>query len=296
MKSRRYEFRWVALLVLLQAIVPSLVLAQSGQRPAARPENAPAGLVNSVSGNVYARTPSGNEVLLKAGDVFLPGTTFRSGSDGNLVLLFADGQNISLGKDTSLSVDEYRFDAGNAKAGAASVKLLSGTMNVVTGAIHTSNPKALHISIGEVSIGILSKDVTAFIVAADPKSAALGFAAATVGEISVQTRSGTSRPIFADQFVRWQPGSPPSLPAPLAAAPAVFQAQVAASRARMLPSNGPIDVESVAIQVALATLPATGAGEPQVQNQQAQAVDSAVYTAVPAVTPGGGRGCVGSPC
>ena len=293
MKIRQPASRFlVVCLVSLQTALPCLVLAQGG--PAVE-QAAPVGLVNSVSGTVYARNGSGEEVLLKAGDVFGPGTTFRSGADGNVVLLFADGQNVALSKDSVFRVDDYRFDPRDPKGSKASFNLASGVMTFVTGAIHTANPQGLRMSIGETSIGLTSKDVTAFIVEADPKSLGIGYIAVTIGEISVNTKTGAAAQVSADQFVRLQPGQAPSSPAPLAAAPAVFQAEVAASQAIVLGSNNSIDVQSTALEVALSELPATGAGA-QVQNQQAQASESAVAAFIPAVTPGGGRGCVGSPC
>lgn len=283
----------IACLLFIQATLPCLVFAQTGRGSGA---SAPAGLINSVSGSVFARGRSGEEVLLKAGDVFGPDTTFRSGADGNVVLLFADGQNITLGKDSTLRVDEYRFDARDPKANQASINLVSGVMNFVTGAIHTSNPQGMKVSIGEASISILSRDVTAFIVEVDPKSTGLGVVAVTVGELSVRTRTGSASTVSSEQFVRWRPGTAPSSPAPLAVAPAVFQAEVAGLRATVLPSNEPIDFQSAAVQAALAGLPATGAGTTRPQTQQAQAVESVAAIVIPAATPGGGRGCAGSPC
>ena len=69
------------------------------------------------------------------------------------------------------------------------------------------------------------------------------------------------------------------------------------SRATVLGSNAPVDIQSAAIQAALAILPPPGAGPAQTQTlAQAQSVESAVPVVTPAVTSGGGRGCVGSPC
>jgi hypothetical protein len=280
----------IACLIFFQASVPCIALAQGGRASAG-----PAGLVNSVTGNAYARDASGKEIPLKAGDVFSPGTIFRTGPDSNIVLLFADGQNIALDKDSELHVDAYRFDPRDAKLGVATIGLTSGLMRFVTGAIHSQNQDALFISAGKVSIDILSKDVTAFVVEADPKVAGVGELAVIVGEVAVQTPLGPPTIVAADQFTRWRTGAAPSAPAPLAAAPAIFQAAVAASRALVFGSNAPVDVQSAALQAALAALPATGAGPAQPQ-VQAQSVESIVAVITPAVTSGGGRGCVGSPC
>ena len=293
MKSRLILRRLsIACLMFIQALLPCLSLAQTGRGS----EAAPAGLVNSVSGSVYARSSiTGIEVLLKVGDVFGPGTTFRTGPDANVVLLFADGQNVTLSQDSEMRLDSYRFDPRDAKAGGASLGLTSGIMRLVTGAIHAENQDALFISAGRASIDILSKETTAFVVEADPKAIGVGVLAVIVGEVALQAPVGPITIVGAEQFTRWQPGAAPSAPLPLAAAPAVFQAAVAASRATIVGSNAPIDIQSASVQAALASLPATGAGPAQPQTQ-AQSVESAIAAVTPAATSGGGRGCVGSPC
>lgn len=290
----------IACLVVLQAAFPSAVFAQGGQGRsasvgAATTTTSASGFIYAASGTVFIRRGSGPEVPAKIGDVFGPGTTFRTGTDSSAVLLFADGQIVTLNNDSVLRIDDYRFDARDIKASRATLGLMSGVMRLVTGAIHTGNRDALLISAGNTLIGILSKDVTAFVVEVDPKSLGVGAAAVTVGEISIQTPLGPRVTVASDQFTRWQPGVPPAAAAPLAAAPAVFQALVAASRATVLPSNAPLDIESAAVQAALGALPASGAGPAQ-PTLQAQAPESAVAVIVPPVTPGGGRGCVGSPC
>jgi hypothetical protein len=290
----------ITCLIVLLAAVPNVVFAQAGQSRsasvgAATAPTSASGFVNAASGAVFIRRGSGPEVPAKIGDVFGPGTTFRTSADSSAVLLFADGQNVTLNNDSVLRIDDYRFDARDIKASRATLGLMSGAMRLVTGAIHTDNRDALLISAGNTSIGILSKDVTAFVVEVDPKSLGVGAAAVTVGEISIQTPLGPMVTVASDQFTRWQPGVAPAAPAPLAAAPAVFQAMVAASRATVLPSNSPLDIQSAAVQAALGALPATGAGPAQ-PTLQAQAPESAVAVIAPAVTPGGGRGCVGSPC
>jgi len=281
----------IACLIFFQASLPCAVLGQTGPR---NQTAAPAGLINAVAGDVYARGADGKEVLLKAGDVFTPGTTFRTGPDANVVLLFADGQNVALGKNSELRLDTYRFDPRDAKSSGERMELISGEMRMVTGAILTQNQDAMYVSAAKASIDFLSKDVTAFIVEADAKTSAAAVAV-TLGEVAVQSPTGPLTIVGAEQFTRWQPGVAPSAPAPLSAAPAVLQAAVAASRATVLGSNAPVDVQSAAIQVALAGLPATGAGPAQPQ-AQAQAAEPAAAVITPAVTSGGGRGCVGSPC
>jgi hypothetical protein len=291
-----------ACLVALQVGFPCFIWAQAlqggagaaGGTGAQTPGVAnAAGFVSSASDGVLIRRGNGPFVPVAVGDLFGPGTTFSTGADGAAVLLFADGQNVTLGNDSVLRIDDFRFDSRNAKVSRATLGLMSGMMRFVTGAIHTGNPEGLVLSAGNAAVDILSKDTTAFVVEVDPKSLDVGAAAAIIGEISIDTPTGALVRVGPDQYTRWQNGVAPSSPAPLAAAPAVFQAVVAASRATVVPSNLPVDIQSAALQAALGTLPAPGAGSQPELQAQAEAPASVI---LPPVTPGGGGGCVGSPC
>ncbi|MBS0335291.1 MAG: FecR domain-containing protein [Proteobacteria bacterium] len=284
-----------ACLVFVQAVAPAFVGAQATQGATGNPAPAAslaAGFVNSASGVVLVRRGSGKFEPAKPGDLFGPGTIFSTGPDGNAVLVFADGQNITLNKDSLLRIDDFRFDPRNVAASRARLGLLSGIMRLVTGAIHTDNRNGLLVSAGSATVDIISKDTTAFVVEVDPRSQDVGSAAVIVGEIAIDNQTRGPVRIASDQFTRWQLSTPPSAPAPLAAAPAVFQASVAAARATVLGSNLPIDLQAAALQAALSALPPTAAGQPQLQAQAP--LPAAVI--VPTVTPGGGGGCVGSPC
>ena len=296
-KNRSIARKLVAAgVVFAQALSPCLVVAQSTQGGPSSQDAvgaAAVGLANTLSGNVYMRVGTGPEVLMKQGDVFGPGTTFRTAGDSTVVLLFADGQNITLSKESVLRVDAYRFDANSPLAGQTSIGLLSGVMSIVTGAIQTSNSSALRVSVGGVPLGITGKDVTAFTASVDSATQGLGYVAVTVGNVLVPSSSGPVV-VLASQFVRAQPGSAPMLPLPLAAAPAVIQSQVAASQATVLAESKPVNVQTASLLAALAALPPTAAGQPQ---PPAPAVALPVLASVvPSVTPGGGGTCTGSPC
>ena len=291
--------RWVARkfllagLIVTQAICPCFVVAQAplGGTPVAVPAAAvAAGFVSSMSGVVMIRRGNGQFEPAKAGEMFGPGAIFSTGSQGTVVLLFADGQNITLGKDAELRIEDYRFDARNPRAGRASFGLVRGEMRFVTGAIHTDNRDALKVTAGSASVGILSKDTTAFVVEVDSKSQHLGSAAAIIGEIAIDTPKHIPVKVSTDQFTRWQAGESPSTAAPLSSAPAVFQATVTAARATITGSNLAIDVQAASFQAALAALPPTAAGQPL------PPVVAPVAVILSSVTPGGGGTCTGSPC
>ena len=280
-------------LIVTQVICPCFVAAQSpvgGTSVAVTATAVAAGFVSSMSGEVMIRRGNGPFEPAKVGEMFGPGTMFSTGPQGTVVLLFADGQNITLGKDAVLRIEDYRFDARNPRASRASFGLVSGEMRFVTGAIHTDNRDGLKVMAGSASVGILSKETTAFVVEVDNKSQDIGAAATIIGEIAIDTPKRIPVKVSTDQFTRWQSGEPPSTAAPLSAAPAVFQATVTAARATITGSNLAIDVQSASLQAALADLPPTAAGQPL------PPVVAPVALILSSVTPGGGGGCTGSPC
>ena len=244
-------------LAALQLATLSLANAQTG---AGVPQAVLGGFVKSLTGSVSIRRGTAGEVQAKAGDLFGAGAAIQTGPGGEVVLLFADGQNVTLGKDTTFRIDVYQFNPANPKAGRASFVLVSGTMRVVTGAIHTENPSALHISVGKAAIDILSKDVTAFVVVVDPKELGWASAAVTIGQIAIETPAGKIPLVATDQFVRWRDKLALTPPQPLAAAPAVFQAIVAAYRASVQEASTPIDIQSGAVQAALSIGQSTAQG------------------------------------
>lgn len=233
---------FTALVLLVPLTTPSVAYAQAGA----------AGYVKSLSPTVFIRKGSGAQVPAKVGDVLSPGSTVVTGAAGKVDLLFADGLQISLGKESVLRIDDYRFDTANRSEGRANIALLNGRMSMVTGAIHTDNATGLRLSAGTGTISVLSKDVTAFVVEVDPdEKQRPGWAAVTVGAIAIQTPSGRISQIAADQFARWRDGERELEPLPLAAAPAVLQAQVTASRATIAEASQPVDVQSASVQAAL---------------------------------------------
>ncbi len=247
----------------LALIWGACMAAQFAVSPAAQAQAAvTSGFLKSMTGPVFIRRGNAREVPAKPGDLLGPPVTIRAGAGSEAVLLFADGQSVTLGGDSVLRIDSYQFDTANVKASRANLLLEYGRMRVVTGAIHTDNPSALRIGAGSASVSILSKDVTAFVVEIARDEKERGWAAATIGAIAIQTPSGRIPEVAADQFASWQPRVPLSPPLPLAAAPAAYQAIVTASRATVEGSGTPVDVQSAAIRAALSMAEAAEKGAP----------------------------------
>jgi len=212
-----------------------------------------AGQVNAVTGQVAVRDREGRQVPLKVGELFAPGSSISTGADAEVRLLFADGQIVTLGPNSILRVEEFRFDPGNAAAGRCSMELVSGMMQYVSGAIHAGNPSGIRITAGDSThrVTIHSKDVAAFVLEVDRNNREAGSAAVAVGEVSVTTDLGTAR-LRPDQFYRWDDTTAGSSTLPLVAAPAITQAAVAALRPAASVGGLPLDVEFVTGMMALA--------------------------------------------
>ena len=275
-------------LSLLQALIPCIATAQVSRAASPAPI---AGYVNSLTGTVYIRARSVPESPAMPGDLAGSGSILRTGTDGEVILLFSDGLHVTLSADSAVLVEEYRYEPGNPKASRAFFRLMAGTMRVVTGAMHTQNRDALMISGGTAQIGVVTAEVTSFVVDGGAQAEDGGLVAVITGEVWIRTPLGPRTRVEKDQFARWQSGGA-AAPQPLAAAPAAIQAAAASGLA--IQEGEPLDIKAAAeLAMLLATLPAPAAGSPQTPAFATFATAEAV---LPGVTPGGGGGCIGSPC
>ena len=263
----------VALKALLLVLVASFAIDAWAQ----------AGYVHALSGSATSRIGSAPPVPTKVGNTFEAGTCFATSGNGSVTLKFADGQVLVLAPSTRACIQQYRFDPRNVKASSLAIGLQDGAMRFVGGAIATVNREAVRISAGESMVSILRSGGIDFMVVVNTKGQEVGLAAVTLGEVSVRTPYGPILRIDANQAVPWRPGTTPPPPIPIAAAPAVIQAELAALLAIPIPG-----LESL-----IAALPPTAAGPEPAALANPWALPFAPITSL--TTPGG-RGCVGSPC
>lgn len=238
--------------------------AAAGQaQAAANADPRLAGFVEAISNTVSIQTTSGRTVTANVGTTFEAGTTFNTGSDGRVVLKFADGQLVVLGPASVLIVDQYQFDPGNVKASRSAIELANGAMRFITGYIHTENHDGIRISAGASIIDILNTGPADFTVVVDTKNQEVGIVRVTLGEISVHTPYGPIDKIKIDQSSLWGPGNTPTSPIPAATALALVQAATALQLSA-LPDNTPV-----------AVAPAARAAAATAEARRAQAVASA---------------------
>ncbi len=236
------------------ARMAAMAAAASQPESSASPDLQLIGYVYAVSNKVSVRTPSGKTIAAKPGDTFRPGTTFNTGTDGQVVLKFADGQLVVLGPASTLGVDQYHFDPHDLKASSTALDLADGAMRYVSGAIHAENREGVSISAGASLVDILNTGLADFSVVVDSKAKAqeIGIASVAAGAVSVHTPYGPISKIEPGQAVPWQPGRTSQAPEPLAAAPAAVQAAISALAAVTVPDNSPVAVVAAARAAAAA--------------------------------------------
>jgi len=225
---------------------------------------------------------------VKPGDVIGSRSIVSTGAGGEIILLFADGLHVSLAENSRLSVDEYRFNPADSGTNRAIFTLTSGSMRLVTGAMHAANPQALMVRGGEVTIIAISRDVTSFVV--HMARAEEVDVAVVVGQVLVRGPEGRTGNVAQNQFARWRRDAASMLLQPLAAAPAILQAL---ARSPAPAQDAAMDAK-VAAELAkfLGSLPAPAAGEPTASEPRVALAEFIL----PWVTPGASGGCVGSPC
>jgi hypothetical protein len=228
------------------ARMAALAAATSQAEAATSADPRQVGYVDAVSNTVSVRTASGKTTSASVGDMFQAGTSFNTGTDGRVVLKFADGQLVVVTPGSILGVDQYQFDPRDLKASSSALDLADGAMRYVSGTIHANNHEGVNISAGASLVDILNTGVADFTVVVNTKQQEVGIAAVAAGEISVHTPYGPISKIETGQAAPWQPGQTPPLPEPIAAAPAGVQAAMAAVAATALPENTPIVVASAA--------------------------------------------------
>ena len=159
------------------------------------------GYVHEVSGDVRVQRGAAAAQPVKIGDTFDPGVTFRTATNGNVVIKFEDGQIASLRPNTAFRVDQYSYNARTPAAGNSAVSLLQGAARFVTGIIGATSRNNLRFAAGTATIGIRGTDMTVLV---DATTQAVQ-AAIAAGAAVLQAPTGVSN-IGVGQFASFTPG------------------------------------------------------------------------------------------
>jgi hypothetical protein len=120
------------------------------------------GQIKTASGSVQV-VRGGETRNAAVGDRVFQSDVFVTGSDGSVGITFADNSMMSLGPDSKLSLDQFRFDT-TTHEGVFDSSLASGTLAVKSGQIVKQTPEAMKVKTPGALLGVRG---TSFVVRAD---------------------------------------------------------------------------------------------------------------------------------
>lgn len=155
-------------------------------------------MVKDLQGTLTVQNGNNPPQPSKQGVPIPVGAVVRTGSGSSAMLIFADGQACSLGENSSFRVASAACNPGNAAKNEMTLNLMSGSMRCVTGSIGQSNPAALRMQLGVITLGGDAASAPRADVSAVVQG---GTAAVTVdrGSVVAFLPSGTPQPVTAGQ-------------------------------------------------------------------------------------------------
>ena len=144
------------------AHVIALILALA---PVAAWADDPIGQIKTETGVVTVER-GGKAQAIAIGDHVFQSDTIVTAADGPVGITFADNSLMSLGPDSRLVLDQFRFDT-TTQDGVFNSSLQKGTLAVKSGQIVHQTPEAMHIRTPAALLGVRG---TEFVVRADGNS------------------------------------------------------------------------------------------------------------------------------
>lgn len=113
----------------------------------------PIGTIVAVNGPATAQSGTAVRALETGGPVY-QGETLHTGPQANVEIKFADDSVMSQGPDSTMTLDEFVYDAAEPSASSMLSRLSTGTFRLITGKIADSNPDGVALETPLASIGI----------------------------------------------------------------------------------------------------------------------------------------------
>jgi hypothetical protein len=126
----------------------------------------PIGRIKDVEGTAHI-TQNGQRSEAKVGAAVYLNDVLETGVDGSMGVTFRDESRLSLGADTSMTVDEFVYSPEE-KTGSFLTRMTRGTLLFVSGLIAKSSPEAAKVETPEGTIGIRG---TRFLVSVEERIA-----------------------------------------------------------------------------------------------------------------------------
>ena len=117
----------------------------------------------SVSGEVQVTPKGGSGARLAEGQRVDSGAALKTGPNSGVTIRFDDGQMLALTSNSSLVIDEYRFNPHKPEEGGILTSLLRGGMRTVTGLIGKAKPESVTVTTPVATIGIRGTDFQLFV-------------------------------------------------------------------------------------------------------------------------------------
>ncbi len=116
----------------------------------------------AVSGEVQLTPKGGNPGRLAEGQRVDTGAALKTGPNSGATIRFDDGQLVALTSNSSLVIDEFRFNPHKPAEGGLVTSLLKGGMRSVTGLIGKASPDSIAVKTPVATIGIRGTDFQLF--------------------------------------------------------------------------------------------------------------------------------------
>jgi len=165
------------------------------------------GKITAIKGD--ASIIRGAKILIpKTGFIIEKNDNITTKANARLQVVFNDNTIISLGKNTTFSINDYFYDEQQPKKTKASFKVARGIFKTITGRIGKINPNKFKLKTKSASIGI--RGTVFFGETSNGKDSI----SCTQGQIVVITSLGIVE-VKAGEITKVESGKPPSTPTPL---------------------------------------------------------------------------------
>ena len=139
-------------------IATDLLLAAAALCLATGALAAPAGVVTQTSGPLFMQNGQGRIKALSADSEVSPGEMVVTGRETFAQVRFADGGIVTLGPDTRISIDAYRFEPSNPAMDRSQITFTQGALQVSPGELAGRSPdrQILSTPSGDIKSGASS--------------------------------------------------------------------------------------------------------------------------------------------
>ncbi|NLO17490.1 MAG: FecR domain-containing protein [Arcobacter butzleri] len=161
------------------------------------------GTISLVEGQVTIQR-DGSSFATFVGDKVLQNDLISTEHNSKAKVTFIDNTIITIGKESTLNIDEYIFDTNNPNNTSTEYSITKGAFHAITGQIGKVNPSKFKLKTKTASIGIRGTEIWGD----------QGSIFCTSGEIIVQSQ-GITQTVPQGHFVGTFPAQAPTAPTPI---------------------------------------------------------------------------------